>query len=49
MILKGRQKLYSELAEDKIKKFIEFIEIPIKIINDIKKLGNNLVIIISRK
>jgi len=49
MILRGRQMLYSELAESKIKQFIEFIEIPIKIINDIKKAGNNLVIIISKK
>ncbi len=49
MILKGRQVLHIDLAEAKLKKFLEMIEMPIKITNDLKKIGNNLVITIYKK
>lgn len=49
MILKGRQMLHLNLAEEKMNQFISFIEIPIKIISTIKKTGNNLFVIISKK
>jgi translation initiation factor IF-3 len=49
MILKGRQLLHVDLAEEKIKKFLEMIEIPIKLTNEIKKQGNNLIVNISKK
>jgi translation initiation factor IF-3 len=49
MILKGRQLLHIDLAEEKIKKFLEMIEIPIKLTSEIKKQGNNLIVNISKK
>jgi translation initiation factor IF-3 len=49
MILKGRQLLHVDLAEEKIKKFLEMIEIPIKLTSEIKKQGNNLIVNISKK
>ncbi len=49
MMLKGRQMLHLNLAEEKMNQFISFIEIPIKIISTIKKTGNNLFVIISKK
>jgi translation initiation factor IF-3 len=49
MILKGRQLLHVDLAEEKVKKFLEMIEIPIKLTSEIKKQGNNLIVNISKK
>jgi len=49
MILKGRQLLHVDLAEEKIKKFLEMIEIPFKLTDDFKKQGNNLLVSISKK
>jgi len=49
MILKGRQLLHIDLAEEKIKKFLEMIEMPIKLTSEIKKQGNNLLVNISKK
>ena len=49
MILKGRQLLHINLAEEKIKKFLEMIEMPIKLTSEIKKQGNNLLVNISKK
>lgn len=49
MILKGRQMLHIDLAKEKFKKILDNIEIPFKIINDIKQQGNNLILIIARK
>jgi translation initiation factor IF-3 len=49
MILKGRQLLHVDLAEEKIKKFLEMIEIPIKLTSEIKKQENNLIVNISKK
>jgi translation initiation factor IF-3 len=49
MILKGRQLLHVDLAEEKVKKFLEMIEIPIKLTSEIKKQGNNLLVNISKK
>jgi len=49
MILKGRQMLHVDLAKEKFKKILDNIEIPFKIINDIKQQGNNLILIIARK
>ncbi|GIW66214.1 MAG: translation initiation factor IF-3 [Candidatus Parcubacteria bacterium] len=49
MLLKGRQMLHLELAKERLNKFINFIEIPVKIINEVKQSGNNLIILISKR
>ncbi|GIW65838.1 MAG: translation initiation factor IF-3 [Candidatus Parcubacteria bacterium] len=49
MILKGRQFLHLDIAKERLNNFIGLIEIPIKIINEIKQSGSNLIIIISKK
>jgi len=49
MILKGRQLLHIDLAEEKIKRFLEMIESPIKLTSEIKKQGHNLLVNISKK
>lgn len=49
MILKGRQILHQDMAKERIEKFISLIEIPIKIINELKQAGNNLILIITKR
>lgn len=49
MILKGRQLIHIDLAKEKIIKILENIEIPFKIVNEIKQQGNSIFVLISRK
>ncbi len=49
MILKGRQLMHLDLAKGKINKVLENIEVPYKLINEIKLQGNNLIVLISKK
>ncbi|MCS7184025.1 MAG: translation initiation factor IF-3 [Patescibacteria group bacterium] len=49
MLLKGRQILHLDFAQEKMNKFLSLIEVPVKIISSIKQSGNNLIIIISKK
>ncbi len=49
MILKGRQLIHIDLAKEKMKKILDNIEIPFKIVNEIKQQGNTLFTLISRK
>ena len=51
MVLKGREKAATELAKEKVNKFLELLEklIPIKIERDLKKEGKGFTIIIIKK
>lgn len=49
MILKGRQILHLDLAKEKMNQFLQYLDLPVKIINPIKQAGNNLIMIISKK
>jgi translation initiation factor IF-3 len=51
LMLKGREEAFPLLAKEKIKQFLEIIEktIPIKVENELKKVGRNFIIIISKK
>ena len=50
IILKGREKAFSELAKGKVNQFLEMLEklIPIKIERELKKEARGLTIIISK-
>lgn len=49
MILKGRQNLHVDLAKEKFENFLSLIENKFEKVDEIKKVGNNLVLIIKRK
>jgi hypothetical protein len=48
MILRGRQNLHVDLAKEKIENFLSLINTQFQKVDDIKKTGNNLVLIIKR-
>ena len=48
MILKGRQNLHIDLAKEKIENFLSLISTQFQKVGDIKKTGNNLILIIKR-
>lgn len=49
MNLKGRQLMHLDLAKEKINKVLENLEMPFKLIHEIKQQGNNLIVLISKK
>lgn len=51
MILRGREKLFQDIAIDKMKKFLEILDemVPIKIDGEIKKVPRGLSVIINKK
>lgn len=51
IILRGRQRALTQVANDKIKQFIELLNarIPIKTERDIQRRGRNLIMIISKQ
>ncbi|MGC8981899.1 MAG: translation initiation factor IF-3 [Minisyncoccia bacterium] len=48
MILRGRQNLHIDLAKEKLENFLSLISYPLQRVDDIKKTGNNLILIIKR-
>lgn len=51
MILRGREKLLTDFAKEKIKKFLEILEskIPIKVEQELKKVPRGFIMIVSKK
>jgi len=51
MILRGREKLLTDFAKEKIKKFLEILEnkITIKVEQELKKVPRGFIMIISKK
>jgi translation initiation factor IF-3 len=49
IILKGREKAHPELAKENIQKFLNQIELEIKVVQNLKRQPNGLNIIITKK
>lgn len=49
LILKGREKFFTDMAEEKFNNFLQLIDIPYKIVSPIKKMPNFLQILLAKK